>query len=90
MTVYQTHLRALRHRYHVSVTELASHAGLSKQYISRAELGEIAVTARLESQMSVALEAVIFKRKAELQALERDYITYKGNLLTKGEHPNEQ
>ncbi len=86
----QTNLRVLRHRYHISVAELASHASLSKQYISRAELGEITATVRLEAQLSAALEAVIFKRQSELRALEQDYMTHKGNLLTKGEHPNEQ
>ncbi len=83
-------MRMLRHRYHISVTELASHASLSKQYISRAELGEITATARLEAQLSAALEAAIFKRQSELRALEQDYMIHKGNLLTKGEHPNEQ
>ena len=88
--VFQTNLRMLRHRHHVSLTELAVCANLSKQYFSRAELGEIAATARLEKQTADALETVISKRKAALLALEADYITYKGNLLNKGEHPNEQ
>ncbi len=86
----KTNLRALRHRHHIPLSKLAVHAGLSRQYISRAELGEIAATARLETQMSTAIEAVIFERRTELQALEIDYMTYKGFLLQKGEHPNEQ
>lgn len=86
----QTNLRRLRLRHHVSLTELATHAGLSGQYISRAELGEISATARLERQMNTALEAVISRRRTELHALEADYIAYQGMLLQRGEHPNEQ
>ena len=47
-----THLRALRRRYHITLDQIAFHAGLSGQYISRAELGEIAATPRLEAQMT--------------------------------------
>ncbi len=86
----QTNLRMLRLRHHVSLTELAAHAGLSGQYISRAELGEISATARLERQMNAALEAAISRRRTELHALEADYIAYQGTLLQRGEHPNEQ
>ena len=45
----KTNLRALRHRYHISLAALAAHAGLSKQYVSRVELGEIAATPLLEA-----------------------------------------
>nr|WP_325205301.1 helix-turn-helix transcriptional regulator [uncultured Oscillibacter sp.] len=86
----KTNLRTLRYRHHITLAQMASCAGLSGQYISRAELGEIAATPRLEVQMSAALEAVISKRRTELQALETDYMTYKGSLLKKGEHPHEQ
>lgn len=85
-----TNLRVLRYRHHITLAQLASCAGLSGQYISRAELGEIAATARLETQMAAAVEAVISARRSELRALEADYMTYKGSLLKKGEHPNEQ
>lgn len=85
-----TNLRALRLRHRVSLMELADHAGISLQYVSRAELGEIAATTRLEEQMSAALEAIISSRRAELLAFETDYMTYKGKLLKKEEHPNEQ
>lgn len=63
----KTNLRALRYRHHITFAQLASCAGLSGQYISRVELGEITATSRLEVQMSAALEAVISKRRAELQ-----------------------
>ena len=85
-----THLRALRRRYHITLAQLASRAGLSGQYISRAELGEVAATPLLEAQMASALESVISARKAELLALEKDYMTYRGRLLGKEAHPNEQ
>lgn len=86
----KTNLRALRYRHHITLAQLASCAGLSGQYISRAELGEIAATARLEIQMSSAIEAVISARRSELRALEADYQTCKGCLLRKEESPNEQ
>lgn len=79
-----------RYRHHITLAQLASCAGLSGQYISRAELGEIAATARLEIQMTSAIEAVISTRRSELRALEADYQTYKGCLLRKEESPNEQ
>lgn len=86
----KTNLRALRHQYRISLTALAAHAGLSRQYVSRAELGEIAATPRLEAQMASAVESVIAARKSDLQSLERDYMTYKGRLLREEEHPDEQ
>lgn len=85
-----TNLRALRLRHHVSLMELSTYTSLSRQYLSRAELGEIAPTSRLEAQVSAVLEAYISTQKAELKALENDYLTFKGKLLKKGEHPDEQ
>ena len=85
-----THLRALRRRYHITLDQIAFHAGLSGQYISRAELGEIAATPRLEAQMTSAVESIISVRKMEIQALEEEYMTYKGCLLGKEEHADEQ
>ena len=48
----KTNLRALRHWHRISIRALAVHAGLSMQYVSRAELGEISSTPRLEAQMA--------------------------------------
>ncbi len=73
----KTNLRSLRYRHHIT---LSACAGISGQYISRAELGEIAATARLEQQMSSALEAIISARREELRTLEEDYLTCKGRL----------
>ena len=86
----RTNLRALRYQYQIPLTALAVYAGLSKQYISRAELGEIAATSRLEAQMASAVESIISARKVEIQALEADYMICKGRLLGEEEHPNEQ
>lgn len=44
----KTNLRALRLRYDIPLSELSAASGLSNQYISRAELGEISPTPRLE------------------------------------------
>ena len=43
----KTNLRALRLRHDIPLSELSAAAGLSNQYISRAELGEISPTPRL-------------------------------------------
>lgn len=86
----KTNLRALRHRHRISIRALAVHAGLSMQYVSRAELGEISATPRLEAQMASAIESVISARKAEVRALEDDYAACKGRLLREEEHPSEQ
>lgn len=76
-----TCLRMLRHRYGLLLTELGSMAGLSNQYLSRAELGHIQATQRLEEQIGFAVEAVIARREQDLQSLKQDYETYKGRLL---------
>lgn len=86
----KTNLRALRHWHRISIRALAVHAGLSMQYVSRAELGEISSTPRLEAQMASAIESVISARKAEVRALEDDYAACKGRLLREEEHPSEQ
>ena len=86
----KTNLRALRHRHQISIRVLAAHAALSIQYVSRAELGEISATPRLEAQMASAIESVISVRKAEVRALEKDYAACKGRLLREEEHPSEQ
>lgn len=86
----KTNLRALRHRYGLSLAELEAASGLSNQYLSRAELGQLSATERLEKQLASAIESVISDRKAELQALEKDYMAFKGLLLREEAYPNEQ
>ena len=76
-----TNLRALRHRCGLSLTELEAASGLSNQYISRAELGEIATTARLEKQLESALEEIIAKRESALQSFKSDFQRCRGRLL---------
>ena len=78
---HETNLRALRHRHGVQLTELADACGLSNQYISRAELGLIPPTPRLEKQMLGAVERVIAHRRGTAQALERELAPLRGRLL---------
>lgn len=77
----KTNLRALRHRYGLSLTELEAVLGLSNQYISRAELGQIQPTSRLENQLESAIERIIAKRESTLQSFKKDFQSYKGRLL---------
>ncbi len=78
---FQTNLRALRHRHGLRLTELEAVSGLRNQYISKAELGQVQVTARLERQLEAAVETIIALRENELLFLKRDYQMYKGHLL---------
>ncbi len=87
---FQTNLRGLRQRHKISLRELAVSSKLSTQYISRAELGQIAATPGLEKQMASALEAVIRNREERLRELKADYMTKKDALLGKEENRREQ
>lgn len=80
-----TNLRALRLRYGLSLTELEAASGLSNQYISRAELGEIAATPRLEEQLETAVEQIIVKREITLQSFKTDFLRYRGRILRPAE-----
>ncbi len=81
----KTNFRALRHRYGISLLELSAVSGLSNQYISRAELGELSPTTQLEEKLGVALDAVIVQRRVQLNGLERRYQECKGRLLQQEE-----
>ena len=67
----KTNLRALRLQYDIPLSELSAASGLSNQYISRAELGEISPTPRLEEKLKDAVETVIAQRHERIGALER-------------------
>ncbi len=77
----RSNLRELRDRYRISLTELGKAAAMSNQYVSRAELGQITATWRLEARLSAALELIIALRKKNAEALEADYQRVKGRLL---------
>ena len=79
----ETNLRALRLRHGVQLTELADACGLSNQYLSRAELGLIPATPRLEKQLLGAVETVIARRADTAQALEQELQPLRGRLLEK-------
>lgn len=77
----KTNLRLLRHHYALSLAELETVSGLSNQYISRAELGQVQPTERLEKRLAAAVETVIAGRERSLSALRKDYQLCKGRLL---------
>lgn len=76
-----TNLRALRLRHDIPLSELSVASDLSVQYISRAELGEISPTPRLEKKLGAAVDAVIVRRHERLSALEGSFAARKGRLL---------
>ena len=81
----KTNLRALRLQYDIPLSELSAASGLSNQYISRAELGEISPTPRLEDKLGAAVETVIGQRHERIGALERSFAACKGRLLQREE-----
>ena len=86
----KTNLRALRLQYDVPLSELSAASGLSNQYISRAELGELSPTPRLEDKLGAAVAAVIVQRHERIGALERSFMGCKGRLLQpEGGEPDE-
>ena len=81
----KTNLRALRLRHDIPLSELSAVSGLSNQYISRAEPGEISPTPRLEDKLGAAVETVIGQRHERIGALERSFAACKGRLLQREE-----
>ncbi len=81
----KTNLRVLRLRYNIPLSELSVASGLSNQYISRAELGEISPTPRLEEKLKDAMETVIAQRHERVGTLERSFAACKGRLLQREE-----
>ena len=81
----KTNLRALRLRHDIPLSELSAASGLSNQYISRAELGEISPTPRLEEKLKDAMETVIAQRHERVGTLERSFAACKGRLLQREE-----
>ena len=80
-----TNLRRLRGRCHVPLRELEAASGLSNQYISKAELGMVPASRRLEGRLSSAMENIIANRKKELLVLEEEYLACQGRLLEPAE-----
>lgn len=86
----KTNLRVLRIHHEISLMELEAASGLSNQYISRAELGEISPTSLLEEKLDAAIETIIAQRSARLVSLEQSFAVCKGRLLQlEGGEPGE-
>lgn len=81
---HETNLRALRLSHGLQLTELSEASWLSDQYISRAELGQIAPTPRLEIQLAEAVEKAILRRAAVIRDMNRDFRRCRGHLLEVG------
>lgn len=78
---YETNFRVFRLRHGLQLTELSEVSWLSDQYISRAELGQIPPTPRLEAQLSGAVEQAIVRRAIAVREMHRDLRQYRGRLL---------
>ena len=78
---HETNLRTLRLRHGLQLTELSEASWLSDQYISRAELGQIAATPRLETQLADAVEQAILRRAAVIRDMNRALRRCRGRLL---------
>jgi len=64
--------RALRLRYGISLSELAGAAGVSPQLVSMIELERERQTSAHERALKSAFAVIIHRRRAELDALERE------------------
>lgn len=67
-----TNLRYLRLKHGISLRELADAAGVSGQYMSRVELGQVIPSWTLEKKCEAALEQIALRRFEAAQALVRD------------------
>ena len=65
----------------VTVILAVSSKGSSTRHISRAELGQIAATPRLEIQLADAVEQAILRRAAVIRDMNRDLRRCRGRLL---------
>ncbi len=79
--VTTTQLRILRHKYNISLVELASKIGISNQHLSRMELGQVRTRPWQEERVAAAIAELIAGQKAHLLNLERDLLLHKGHLL---------
>ena len=73
--------RALRLRYGISHLELAQAAGVSRQLISKIELEPSCQTPGHEKLLQAAFAAAAARRRARLEALERDLERWEGKLF---------
>lgn len=74
-------MRILRHKYCISLRELAEASELSVQYISIIELGAYPTTDNAKVQITEAFERIIEKRTEVLHDLTIDYEYYRDKLL---------
>ncbi len=77
-----TTLRALRLKYHISLSELAKQGGVSNQHFSRLELGTVRRTIHREQLVEAALLGVIAARRAALVELEKECQVHRKKFLT--------
>lgn len=67
-------IRNFRLRHNLSLQEVADAAGMTKQWISQIEIGDVTATAENKLTMIRAYQAVIHKRRQALDNLEQGFI----------------
>lgn len=85
-----TRLRAIRLKYNISLLELERHSGVSNQYLSALELGNIRRTENNEAVLSCAMSEVLRTRKSSLAGAEQVLRRYQGHLLEPVEVENDE
>ena len=86
-------MRTLRHRYGITIRELAEAVGVSHQYVSDLELGKY--TGRYDFRhsgiplMQAAFERVVDNKAEQARRLSEDYGKYRHSLLDFVEVNNE-
>lgn len=76
-----THLRFMRLKYGIYLTELERHHAFKNQYLSKLELGEANRTPYNEEILDHAIASIIASRKQALADLEQFFEAHRGHLL---------
>ena len=74
-------IRNLRHKYNITINELAQGSKRSPAWVSAIELGESSLREHTKETALHGLKAVIASRRSALDALERDYYLHKDSLF---------
>ncbi len=78
----EKYMRTLRHRYGISMGELAAQAGISQQRLSEIELEEGPPTPYREKLVAWGFQGVVRERQNRLTELQRELSEWEGQLLS--------
>ena len=74
-------IRILRHKYNITINELAKGSRRSPSWLSAIELGESSLREHTKEAARRGFEEVIASRHRALHALEQDFYLHKDSLF---------